>query len=299
MAALDSASRSAQLRAVDRAEPARSRRPHRLLDVLVRELAADAALRPSLVRKVPESRARRYRSARSGILLRARRCQRHAGSGRSRISNIPLSSTTTSIFRRAFGNNAWPAVYLVDQDGRLRYRHLGEDAYDETERAIQQLLGNSGDLVDVNAAGFAAPADWENLKSPETYLGSARGERGVEPGPHGLALNQWTLTGKWHATKEAAVPGGSAGSIKYYFEGRDVNLVMGPPSTGGEASFVVRLDGEPPETDSGIDCDDLGAGTINAPRMYQLVRQRRPLRQRTFEITFLSAGATAYVFTFG
>ena len=81
---------------------------------------------------------------------------------------------------RSFGNNAWPAVYLVDQQGRVRFRHLGEDAYEETERAVQELLGVDEELVDVEAAGLSEAADWLALRSPETYVGRARGERRVD-----------------------------------------------------------------------------------------------------------------------
>ena len=81
---------------------------------------------------------------------------------------------------RAFGNRYWPAVYLLDRDGRVRFQHFGEEAYEETERAIQELLGVEEETVRVEAGGLAAAADWANLRSPETYLGSARGERRTE-----------------------------------------------------------------------------------------------------------------------
>ena len=78
---------------------------------------------------------------------------------------------------RSLDNHYWPAVYLVDGEGRVRFQHFGEEAYEETERAIQQLLGVDEGLVDVDAGGLAEAADWDALRSPETYLGSARGER--------------------------------------------------------------------------------------------------------------------------
>jgi thiol-disulfide isomerase/thioredoxin len=199
---------------------------------------------------------------------------------------------------RSFGNNAWPAVYLVDQQGFVRFRHLGEEAYEETERAVQQLLGIDEELVDVEAAGLSEAADWLALRSPETYVGHARGERRVNAPADGLTLNQWTLAGEWTVGEESAVAEASGGSIAYRFEGRDLNLVLGPPS-GGPARFAVRLDGSPPGDDHGLDVDEAGEGVIDGPRMYQLVRRRGPTRQRTVEITFRDPGVAAYVFTFG
>jgi len=194
---------------------------------------------------------------------------------------------------RAFDNHYWPAVYLVDREGRVRYQHFGEEAYEETELAIQQLLGIDEDLAGVEADGLATAADWESLKSPETYVGEARGERRVEGGADGLALNEWSLAGRWSVGEDSAALEAGGGSLAYCFEGRDLNLVL-----GGAARFTVRIDGEPPGPDHGVDVDESGAGVVDEPRLYQLVRQRRP-RRRTVEITFLDPGVRAYVLTFG
>ncbi len=200
---------------------------------------------------------------------------------------------------RSFDNHYWPAVYLVDGDGRVRFHHFGEEAYEEIERTIQQLLGVDEELVDVDAGGVAEPADWSALGSPETYVGSARGERLSDARANELALNQWALTGDWSVGEEAAQLEAAAGSISYRFEGRDLNLVLAPPASGGPVRISVRLDGEPPGDDHGVDVDESGEATLSEPRMYQLVRQRRAIGQRTFEGTFLDPGVRAYVFTFG
>ena len=200
---------------------------------------------------------------------------------------------------RAFGNNYWPAVYLVDAEGGVGYHHFGEQAYEETEQAIQRLLGRTGELVQVDADGRALAADWDSLKSPETYVGTGRGERRVNRPGERLALNEWALDGQWTVGSESGVLAAAPGSISYCFEARDVNLVLGPQTSGGGARFTVLLDGEPPGEDHGIDVDASGAGTITEPRMYQLVRQRHAIRRRTLQLTFLDAGVSAYVFTFG
>jgi thiol-disulfide isomerase/thioredoxin len=200
---------------------------------------------------------------------------------------------------RSFENHYWPAVYLVDRDGRVRFHHFGEGAYEETERAIQQLLGVEGEPVRVDAGGLAKAADWDTLGSPETYVGYARGERRSDRGADALALNDWTLGGEWSVSEEAAVLEAPAGSIAYRFQARDLNLVLTPPSSGAPVRFTVRLDGQPPGDAHGVDVDESGEGTVSEPRMYQLVRQAGAVEERVFEITFLDPGVLAYVFTFG
>jgi len=199
---------------------------------------------------------------------------------------------------RSFDNHYWPAVYLVDRDGQLRFRHFGEGAYAETEQAVQQLLGVDEATVDVDAGGVAEAADWDALRSPETYLGRARGERRSERRADALTLNEWALEADWSVGEEAAVLDTAGGTIAYRFQARDLNLVVAPPQDAA-VRFEVRLDGRPPGDDHGIDVDDRGDGVIDEPRMYQLVRQRAGAAERTFEITFRDPGVHAYVFTFG
>jgi len=193
---------------------------------------------------------------------------------------------------RAFDNHYWPAVYLVDVDGRLRFQHFGEEAYEETERAIQQLLGVDDPIVGVDAGGLSKAADWAVLRSPETYLGYARSERRGD----GRLLNSWSLDGSWSVGEEAAVLEAPGGSITYRFQARDVNLVLAPGSE--PVRFTVRLDGRPPGDGHGIDVAPSGDGTVAEPRMHQLVRLRE-VAERTFDITFVDAGVHGYVFTFG
>ena len=200
---------------------------------------------------------------------------------------------------RAFGNHYWPAVYLLDGDGSVVFHHFGEEAYEETERAIQQLLGVDEELVRVDAGGLAEAADWIALRSPETYVGHARGGGRSDGRADGLALNQWALAGQWTVDEESATVEAPGGSIAYRFEGRDLNLVLTPPASGAQVGFTVLVDGQPPGDDHGLDTDASGAGTLSEPRMYQLVRQRGAIRARTFEMTFLEPGVRAYVFTFG
>jgi thiol-disulfide isomerase/thioredoxin len=199
---------------------------------------------------------------------------------------------------QSLANRYWPAVYLVDRDGRIRYRHFGEGNYDETERAIQQLLGIDEETVRVEADGLAEAADWDTLGTGETYIGYGRGVGRVDS-PREPALNQWAVSGDWAVEEESAVLSAADGSVTFRFHARDLNMVLTPPTSNAPVRFTVLLDGQPPGNDHGLDVNDLGEGTVDEPRMYQLVRQRDGAAERTFEITFHDPGVRAYVFTFG
>ncbi len=217
---------------------------------------------------------------------------------------------------RGFNNQYWPADYLIDANGRIRAHHFGEGDYDETERQIQQLLPASGHagaaagLVTVQASGVEAAADMQDALSPETYIGYDRAQNFVSPGGsvndashayrNGAAqLNQWSLAGDWTIGAEHAVLDSKDGTITYRFHARDLNLVLGPRADGGAVRFVVTIDGRPPGESHGTDVAADGNGVVKTERLYQLVRQRGDVSDRTFEIRFLDPGVQAYSFTFG
>ena len=91
----------------------------------------------------------------------------------------------------------------------------------------------------------------------------------------------------------------ASGRIAYRFHARDVNLVMGPEARGKTVRFRVLIDGKAPGAAHGSDVDEQGNGTVGEQRTYQLVRQPKPIVERTFEIEFLDPGVEAYGFTFG
>jgi thiol-disulfide isomerase/thioredoxin len=229
--------------------------------------------------------------------------------------DYPIAVDNAFAVWRAFDNAYWPALYFVDTRGRLRHHHFGEEDYERSERVIQQLLTDGGsagigdDLVSVQPDGVALGADWATLESPETYLGYARATGFASPGgvtadrprvyrePRRLTLNHWGLAGDWTVRAQIATLNQPGGRIVHRFHGRDVNLVLG--ADAGPTRFQVRVDGAPPNDSGGLDVDEEGNGTVTDERLYQLVRQDGPIADRTFEITFLDAGAQAYVFTFG
>jgi thiol-disulfide isomerase/thioredoxin len=206
----------------------------------------------------------------------------------------------------AFANSYWPAIYIADADGQIRYHHFGEGAYDECEQVIQALLREAGredvgdDLVSVDLEGFEVQADWQNLESPETYLGMEQARnfaRGVPA--DALRLNQWTVAGDWAFERKASVLNGPEGQLAFRFHSRDVNLVMGPPERGASIPYRVLVDGEPPGDAHGFDVDAEGRGAVTEQRLHQLIREPGSITDRTVELTFLEPGVEAYCFTFG
>jgi thiol-disulfide isomerase/thioredoxin len=188
----------------------------------------------------------------------------------------------------AFANHYWPALYFIDADGIIRDHHFGEGRYQRSERVLQRLLDVERGLVSVEGHGVEAEADWDHLLTPETYLGSARGERAAD----------WALAGDWTVGPENVVLEEPGGSISCRFHARDAHLVLSP-GAGEPIPFRLLLDGKAPGPSHGVDVDEDGSGLLEDGRMYQLVRVHDEIRERTVEITFLESGAEAYVFTFG
>ncbi len=218
---------------------------------------------------------------------------------------------------RAFNNQYWPAQYLIDGKGRIRYHHFGEGEYGEIERVIQRLLKENGalgldtSLVSVSGDGVEAAPDFENERSPETYVGYRQAEHFASPerlaqdsqktysAPAHFFLNQWALSGSWKVDEESAVPQTGGGKIVFHFHSRDLHLVLGPAKDGKPVRFKVTLDGKAPGENCGSDSSPDGTGEVREPRLYQLIRQKGHIEDRTFEIEFLDPGVHALDFTFG
>ncbi|AJC19561.1 cytochrome c biogenesis protein DipZ [Pandoraea pulmonicola] len=231
--------------------------------------------------------------------------------------DYPVAIDNNYAIWRGFNNQYWPAHYFVDAQGRVRYHHFGEGNYAESERVIQQLLREAGarqvasGIADVQADGVQQAADMRDVRSPETYVGYARAENFASPGgtvrdqasdyraPAAPALNAWGLAGGWRVGAEQATATQPGARIVYRFHARDLHLVLGPDASGKPVRFRVSVDGEAPGDAHGTDVAADGTGTVTSQRLYQLVRQRGEVRDRTFSIEFLDPGVSAYAFTFG
>jgi thiol-disulfide isomerase/thioredoxin len=227
----------------------------------------------------------------------------------------PVALDNNYAIWRAFENRYWPAHYFIDAKGRIRYHHFGEGNYAESETVIRKLLAEAGhapktaEMGATAAEGAEAAAAMQSLNSPETYIGYARMERFVSPGGvhkdsaadyrlAQMALNQWALEGRWTVGPQSARLLSANGAIDYRFHARDLHLVLGSP-TGKPIRFKVTIDGKAPGADAGTDIDAQGFGTVTDERLYQLVRQKGAIRDRTFRIEFLDPGVEAFAFTFG
>jgi thiol-disulfide isomerase/thioredoxin len=227
-----------------------------------------------------------------------------------RAIDYPVAVDNDYAIWNAFDNHYWPALYFVDREGVIRDEHFGEGRYEQSERVIQRLLGVERGPVTVDALGVEAEADWDNLRTPETYLGYERSEHFASPEtaafderqayqlPDRLRFNHWALAGEWTIGREQVVLDQAGGSIAYRFHSRDAHLVLSP-GAGKPVPFRVLLDDKAPGASRGVDVDDDGYGVLRDGRMYQLVRQRDGVGERTLEIAFLEPGAEAYAFTFG
>ena len=197
---------------------------------------------------------------------------------------------------RAYENRYWPAKYLIDKDGAIRYTHFGEGAYDETERMIQEFLQETG-AANVSTA-VNNPKYEASARTPETYLGYARIDRFVSPEdispdafavyttPARLPRNQFALNGEWNITSEYAVPKKGA-TLSLDFDAKKVFLVMRPADASAPVRVRVLLDGK-----------ENGMITVRADQLYALVDL--PIAGRhVLMLEFLDEGVELYAFTFG
>jgi cytochrome c biogenesis protein CcdA/thiol-disulfide isomerase/thioredoxin len=204
----------------------------------------------------------------------------------------------------AWGNQYWPADYLVDAQGNVRDAHFGEGDYDETERAIRTLLHDAGhrDLGPGARATAQAPSAGE--RTPETYLGAARAQGWVTPVNPGhqdygaaaasLSANQFAYAGRWAITDEDATSE-EGGEIDMQFDARRVFLVLGSPDQARHVQ--VLLDGKPiPAKLAGADVQG-GRVTVREQRLYRLV-DLPAVSEHRLSLIF-DPGISGYAFTFG
>ncbi len=206
----------------------------------------------------------------------------------------------------AFGNQYWPAKYLIDPSGDVRYVHFGEGDYDVTENAIRSLLAESTGGLGPRAKRVRAQTATRDVQlTPETYLGAARAQgwlngpiraadRDFGAPPRSLPRGGFAYSGNWKVTDQSATAGASA-RIDADFSARRVFLVLGSPKRSREVQ--VLLDGKPLAASAAGKDVESGRLTVGAQRLYSLVDLPKAGSHR---LTLkLEPGTTGYAFTFG
>lgn len=190
----------------------------------------------------------------------------------------------------AYQNRYWPAKYIIDQDGNVRYYHFGEGEYEETEMIINELLSMDG--KDLAAAKVVAEKGANVRLTPETYLGLERRQNMLKAGLK-LALNNWNLEGQWKEEDERVMAGEKGAKHSLHFYASTANLVM-----GGTGKATVKVDGVLLKDGAGADVVD-GVLKVDGQRLYRLTDFGQDYREHTIEITFDQPGIELYAWTFG
>ncbi len=208
----------------------------------------------------------------------------------------------------AYDNQYWPAKYLIDAKGNIRYTHYGEGKYEETEKAIQLLLKEAGQQVNDRIVNDSDNIEYSK-NSPETYLGSGRmlylvpGGK-AKPGKQDFTLqknipaNKFSFGGNWTVADQFSRSGENA-VLEYNFTANKVFLVMRPGTAGKNATVKVYLDGKLVSVqNAGTDVKN-GVVKIDADRVYNLIDNQGKTEKHNLRLEFQTPGIEAFAFTFG
>jgi len=227
--------------------------------------------------------------------------------------NYPVAQDNDFKTWRAFENRFWPAKYLIDAEGTIRYTHFGEGDYDITEKNIQKLLKEAG----LNNNKQAKADDLEGLldiphtsssggQTPETYLGISRmtglasPERATSGSnryslPKSLPVNNFAFVGKWNLSSESAKVEETGSGLLINFIAKDVYLVITPKTL--KDKIAVFINDEIVTENAGKDVEN-GYVTIDEPRLYHLVSFNEK-KEALLQLNFQTPGTEVFAFTFG
>lgn len=228
--------------------------------------------------------------------------------GEARIK-YPVALDNDFATWRAYKNQFWPAKYLIDKDGQVRYTHFGEGEYAETEGIIQTLLKEAGKNITHSIEKDASAPHAQNGQTPETYLGYERGERFANAAQfeadktvnYQLASSKtqhvWSLGGNWQIGPKESVSGGEPSVLRINFSAKEVYLVMSGPA---DKPATLKLNGQPVTAakNGGSDVDAAGHVKLNSARLYKLINLPAFTKNASLDIT-VPSGTTVNAFTFG
>ena len=215
---------------------------------------------------------------------------------------------------KAFENNYWPRKYIADHEGNLRYDHIGEGAYQETEKIIQQLLDERStalDLENISKNKLVSIEEFEHtlFRTPELYFGykfaqnrnQLGSDEGFQPGrivkytePNNIELNKFYLIGNWKNNEDSMELTETTGSIKVLFDAKEVNIV-----TENNAQLEIFLDGVPlTKEHAGLDINFENKMDVSNAGMYNIINSETSI-SHIMEIRIEGKGFQAFTFTFG
>jgi thiol-disulfide isomerase/thioredoxin len=212
---------------------------------------------------------------------------------------------------RAYKNSYWPRKYLIDANGKIRYDHIGEGGYDETEQKIVELLSEAKNKkVQVEEGGVnASDTDFSKIRSPEVYLGAAfrraplgnaaplfPGEEFSAQIPKGeLSPNLAYLEGKWTNGNDGVKLNSDSGAVELVFSAKNVNIVAG--SANG-TNLTIYIDGKRVERQDYCPDAPKGVCGVGGQRLYSVVALPDYGTHR-LRMEAVGAGFELYTFTFG
>lgn len=217
----------------------------------------------------------------------------------------PVAQDNDYVTWRAYDNHYWPAKYLIDAKGNVRYTHFGEGEYEQTEENIQELLAEAGKTPDSTMLNLNDSTP-RTRNTPETYLGAARMERfaSVEPiqggvqaftSSAGLPDHYVAYEGVWNVQDEYAAPARGGAALDLHFIASKVFLVITPKK--GDV-IRVKLDGVPVTAEeAGVDVKN-GVVQIDTPRLYELI-DLKEVGDRVLRLEFEGEDTQVFAFTFG
>jgi thiol-disulfide isomerase/thioredoxin len=210
----------------------------------------------------------------------------------------------------AYNNQYWPADYLIDKNGDIRYVSFGEGNYNQTEAVIRELLQNAGYVVQANFTNVPVNVTYSKIDSPELYLGysTARSPIGNSQGFAGGQIVNYTVpnvtenntayfSGSWYNAPDSMIAINNNSKIFLIYNAKNVNIV----ASGNYSNVTVKLDGKNLTSQYlGSDVklyNGRAVATINSSRLYNLVAGPS---YGTHEIEIdASKGFRIYTFTFG
>jgi len=215
---------------------------------------------------------------------------------------------------KAFENRYWPRKYIADHEGFLRYDHIGEGGYQETEKIIQQLLDERSTSLGIQMASAASLVDIEEFehtmfRTPELYFGynfaqnrnQLGSDEGFQPGktvtysePDNIDLHKFYLTGDWKNYGDSMELVSDTGSIQLLYNAKEVNIV-----TDYDGELEIFLDGVP--LSAKYSGDDIISGnklTVSEPNLYNIINSENSA-SHLMEIQISGKGFQIFTFTFG